>query len=63
MIEYEIYVDSVYGSDVVVKDTLEEAIKVAEEWSMNTQCVDSDVIIEKVERTIVKAFRHGGELG
>lgn len=63
MIEYEIYVDSVYGSDVVVKDTLEEAIKCAEEWSMNTHCVDSDVIIEKVERQIVKTFRHGCEVG
>ena len=61
MTEYEIYVSTIYGSDVVTKDTLEEAIKVAEEWSMNV--IDRDVVIEKVERQIIKSFRHGGELG
>ena len=61
MTEYEIYVSCVHGSDVVTKDTLEEAIEVAEKWSM--EVVDCNVIIEKVERTIVNTFRYGGELG
>lgn len=61
MIEYEIYVNSIHGSDVVTFDTLDSAIKCAEEWSMNV--IDCDVVIEKVERNQIKSFRHGSELG
>ena len=59
-IEYEVYVWGV-ESDVVVKDTLEEAIECAEKWSMKE--IDVDIIIEKVVRTPhIKAFRNGGEV-
>lgn len=60
-IEYEVYAYCAYGSDVVVKDTLEEAIECAEKWSMES--IDTDIIIEKVERTPhIKTFRNGGEV-
>lgn len=59
-VEYEVYAR--YGeTDIVVKDTLEEAIKCAEEWSM--EAIDVDIVIEKVERTPhIKSFRHGNEV-
>ena len=60
MIEYEVYVDTIHGSDVVTFDTLEEAEKCALEWSMG--CIDCDVVIEKVERNVFKKFRHGSEV-
>lgn len=44
-ISYEVFVNSVYGSDVVEKDTLEEAIKVAKEWQKETK--DEVVILKK----------------
>ena len=41
---YEVFVNSVYGSDVVEYDTLEDAIKSAKSWQ---DCVDEEVIILK----------------
>lgn len=58
-VEYEVYVWGV-ESDVVAKDTLEEAIECAEKWSM--EVIDNDIFIEKVERDVIKKFRHGGEV-
>ena len=49
-VEYEVYVVNAWGSDLVVKDTLEEAVKVAKEWSHETT---DEVIVEKVEHEIV----------
>lgn len=60
MIEYEVYAR--YGnSDVIVVDTLDEAIQEAMRLSM--EWVDVDISIEKVERTLIdKHFRNGGEV-
>lgn len=54
MIHYEVFVDSAYGSDVLDCDTLEEAIKKAEEWKKELTKTYEHVIITKVETTIVK---------
>ncbi len=60
VIEYEIYALSAYGSDVVIKYTLEEALECAEKWSMDS--IDTDIMVVKVEKTKVKTFRNGGEV-
>lgn len=60
VIEYEIYAISAYGSDVLIKFTLEQALKCAKEWSMES--VDTDIMIVKVEKTKEKVFRNGGEI-
>lgn len=57
---YEIFAINAYGSDVLEKDTLEQALECAEEWSMSS--IDTDVIVNKVTRVRVKAFRNGGEV-
>ena len=60
MIEYEVYA-SHGNSDVIVVETLDEAIKEAVRLSM--LWIDTDISIEKVERTLVnKHFRNGGEV-
>ena len=58
--EYEIYAISAYGSDVVIKYTLEEALECAEKWSMDS--IDTDIMVVKVEKTKQKIFRNGGEV-
>ena len=57
---YEVY--ALYGDcDLVVCDTLDEAIKMAKGWSM--EYIDTDFTITKVEREYgVKKFRNGGEV-
>jgi hypothetical protein len=61
-IEYEVYAR--YGeTDVVICETLEEAIAVAIKWSMGS--IDTDISIEKVtvtRETHIKCFRNGGEV-
>ena len=60
-VEFEVYADNIFGSDVVVKDTFEEAIECAVKWS--NESADVDIIIEKVERTpSIKVFRKGVEV-
>jgi len=45
-------------------DSLEEAEKYAKMVSMSGEpYIDEPVSIEKIERTIVKTFRNGSELG
>lgn len=43
-VSYEVFVDSVYRSDLVEYDELEDAIKSARSWQ---DCVDEPVIILK----------------
>ena len=50
MIHYEVYV-SVGMSDVVSRDTLEEARKVAKDWASK---INENVAIVKVEETLVE---------
>ena len=57
-VEYEIYALSVWGSDVVIKYTLEEALECAKKWSMDSK--DTDIMVVKVEKTKQKIFRNGG---
>ena len=45
VIHYEVYADSVHGSDVVVREYLNEALKCAEDWSKNSDC---PIIVAKV---------------
>ena len=59
-IEYEVYASSVHGSDVVIKDTYEEAEKCAIEWSMED--IDVDIVIERVKRVVWRKFRNGGKV-
>lgn len=59
-VEYEIYALSVWGSDVVIKYTLEEALECAKKWSMDSK--DTDIMVVKVEKTKQKIFRNGGEV-
>ena len=57
--EYEVF--ATYGdSDLIVAETLDEAISEAERLSM--LWVDTDISIVKVEREVVKHFRHGSEV-
>lgn len=42
---YEVYALSVYGSDVLEFDTVEEAIKEAKEWQTRT---NNEVVVVKV---------------
>lgn len=60
VIEYEIYAISLYGSDVVIKFTLEQALKCAKEWSMESE--NTNIVVVKVEKTKEKVFRNGGEV-
>lgn len=56
MIEYEVYVNSVHGSDVVTYDDFNQAVAEAYKWSKETDC---DVVIEVVERNIGYRFSKG----
>jgi len=47
---YQIFADSVYGSDIVEKDTLNEARKVADEWAKTSKC---KIVVLKVTEQIV----------
>ena len=53
---YEVFVDSIHGSDVVVKDTLNEALKCAETWSKE---VKNPVIVTKVTTEVDCQYRNG----
>jgi hypothetical protein len=59
-IEYEIYALNSYESDVVYAYSLQEAIEIAEKWSMDE--IDTDIAVVKVEKTKIKSFRNGGEV-
>lgn len=59
-VEYEIYALSVWGSDVVIKYTLEEALECAKKWSNDSK--DTEIMVVKVEKTKQKIFRNGGEI-
>ena len=59
-VEYEIYALSVWGSDVVIKYTLEEALECAKKWSNDSK--DTDIMVVKIEKTKQKIFRNGGEV-
>ena len=50
VVRYEVFADSVYGSDVVHADTLNEARKKAEEWAKDSNC---PIVVMKVEEQIV----------
>lgn len=60
VVEYEIYALSAYGSDVVIKYTLEEALECAKQWSMDS--IGTDIMVVKIEKTKEKIFRNGGEI-
>lgn len=47
---FEIFADSVYGSDILYADTLNEARKKAEEWAKDSDC---PIVVVKVEEQIV----------
>lgn len=59
-IEYEVYANSIHGSDVTTFDTLEEAEAHAIAWSMES--IDVDIVIERVKRVVFKKFRNGGRV-
>lgn len=58
-ITYNVFCNSVYDSDVVDCGTLEEAEKVAKEWSNGNQ---HEIIIEKVETEYIKSYQNGKEM-
>ena len=47
---YQIFVNSVYGSDVLEADTLKEAISKAEDWQRTTD--EEVVVLECTEKEI-----------
>ena len=55
-IHYEVFALNVYASDVVERDTLEEAIEVAKEWSKKTDC---EVLIQEVTTRNVDIYFRG----
>ena len=59
-VEYEVYAR--YGeTDVVTCETLEDAIRIAREWSADSK--DTEICIEKVTREPhIKSFMNGGEV-
>lgn len=51
---YQIFVDSVNGSDIIERDTFEEAKKEAIEWAQDTTLKPNEkVVVVKVEEEIV----------
>lgn len=58
-ITYNVFCNSVYDSDVVDCGTLEEAEKVAKEWSQDSKC---EIIIERVETEYIKSYQNGKEM-
>lgn len=51
---YQIFVDSVNGSDIIERDTFEEAKKEAVEWAQETTLKSHEkVVVVKVEEEIV----------
>lgn len=49
-IEYEVFVDSVHGSDVVKFDNFKDARKCAEDWA---KTAGDPVVVTRVQREIV----------
>ena len=56
IIHYEVFALSVYGSDVIRCDTLEQAIKEAKEFSKHT---DNEVLIQEVTTRNVDLYFKG----
>ena len=50
MVQFEVYTDSIHGSDVLTFDTFDEARVAAEKWSKECDC---PILIEKIERSII----------
>ena len=50
-VEYEVYADSVWGSDVITCDTKEEAIERAKEWKKDC---DKPIVILEITKEIVE---------
>lgn len=51
-VQYEVYADCIWGSDVLTADTLEEAYQKAKEWK-DEQSDDTKIIITKVTTEII----------
>ena len=51
MIKYQVFVNSVYGSDIVEFDTYEEALAEAKKWQTE---VDEEVVILKITEEEIK---------
>ena len=47
--KYEVFVDSVYGSDVLTYDTYKEAFKAAEDWLKDLKKGEKIVILKVTE--------------
>ncbi len=56
---YEVFALTVHGSDVVEKDTLEQALECAKKWSVDSK--HTSIMVVKVDRTRVAIFEDGGE--
>lgn len=54
MVKFEVYADTVYGSDVLTFDTIEEALKEAKEWKKHS---NNNILIVRVEETLVAEIK------
>ena len=55
-IHYEVFALSIHGSDVVERDTLEQAIEQAKEWSKKSDC---EILIQEITTRNVDIYYKG----